>query len=342
MPRDLEQIKNTLFEAKDGGAAWKCLDALKKEAKINPEALKIMALYSDNGPIEYVRQSSLSLIEYLISEGDQTWVQFFRDSLNDPSLRFRAIAGYIKTAGAGAYPDIVRIAFNPEIPLIERAKAIQSLAKYSNQLFDRNLPSDQRVWKETDLRLDEIQDWAEQGYPTGVGYQKPETHPSLLEPSTSFEKSVAKLDHKLAKRRQDEDLANLYNWLVIASPVDIAQITARWKLPEKYLDFLTRFSPLNVFIESGKFADGLQLFGAGELLKGQEGYSFNPVTNELLPDWPSEYLVIGNDGGDPYILNLLESDGNDAPIYTAQHGMGRWDFNKAFPSFEVFLKWLVK
>lgn len=62
------------------------------------------------------------------------------------------------------------------------------------------------------------------------------------------------------------------NWLAVANADDIEEIKSRWKLPSVYLDFLTRFSPVRVTLESKRFWNGgLQLFGAAELIEAQAG-----------------------------------------------------------------------
>ena len=52
--------------------------------------------------------------------------------------------------------------------------------------------------------------------------------------------------------------------------------------------------------------------------------------------------VIASHGGDPFVLDLSSSDGNDAPVLTAEHGMGEWDFGQVADSFAGFLKSLTK
>lgn len=151
---------------------------------------------------------------------------------------------------------------------------------------------------------------------------------------------MSRLDKKLAKKRHD--LADPTAWLAVAAPEDIQRIKARWALPLIYLDFLTRFSPIKVTIENRKFYNHFQLFGAGELIEAQEGYSFNSVEKRPIEDWPSHLMVIASHGGDPFVLNLSKSDGKDAPVETAEHGAGVWDFSQVAASFSAFLETLAK
>ncbi len=82
--------------------------------------------------------------------------------------------------------------------------------------------------------------------------------------------------------------------------------------------------------------------GAGDLLEGQDGYSFDPTTKQPIPDWPEHLLVIGSHGGDPYVLDLTQSDGCDAPVLTAEHDASAWNFEPAADSFLKFLEQLAR
>jgi hypothetical protein len=93
-------------------------------------------------------------------------------------------------------------------------------------------------------------------------------------------------------------------------------------------------------LEGRKFVDGLQLYGVDDLASGQHGYAFNPVTNLPIEDWPTEMIVVGNDGGDPYVLDLSRASGSDAPVCSAEHGRGSWRFREVAPSFVAFIEQL--
>jgi hypothetical protein len=77
--------------------------------------------------------------------------------------------------------------------------------------------------------------------------------------------------------KKQQDPAEPTNWLVISDSQDISRIKARSGLPTIYLDFLTRFSPVRVIIRARTFYNPFWLFGAGELVEAQNGYSFNPI-----------------------------------------------------------------
>ncbi len=171
-------------------------------------------------------------------------------------------------------------------------------------------------------------------------------HAALDDPKTVFEHTVAALDERLSelRKQQDEDEAPA-NWLTPADEKDIQAITKRWKnLPKNYLDFLTRFSPLNVSIpeEDEPFAREIVLLGASELIDGQVGYAVDSRTGRPDKAWPGQYLVIAHVGRDPFALDLSQTKGADAPVAFAPHGQGRWDLLPIASSFQEFLEALTE
>lgn len=116
------------------------------------------------------------------------------------------------------------------------------------------------------------------------------------------------------------------------------KIKEKWNLPKVYLEFLVKHPKKSKQIRDERFANWLELYGASELIKRQEGYSYNPIDKKPIEDWPKNYVVIADDGADPYVLDLSKSDGEDAPILFAYHGEGKWDFHEYSPSFAKFVK----
>jgi len=342
MAKSIGDLQVELFNASDGVVACDAIRAITKQAtKGNAEAKQVLALYMRDGRIGHLRSHACACLVGCVTELDNDFVEMFRNGLSDPELRYWSILGYIKSAGKIAYSELVRMARDSAVLLAERDHAIKCLAVVSRRPFDRNLPSDPGHWKESDLRLSEVDAWAVAGYPDGEGYPPPKRHPALDRPSNNFERVVSRLDKKLAQRRaEDQDLADPTDWLKIAASKDIERIKARWNLPVVYLDFLTRFSPLKVMIDRPEFYNPFWLFGASELIEAQDGYSFNPIEQQPIEEWPAHFVVIASHGGDPYVLDLSLSDGDDAPVETAEHGTGEWDFDRVADSFVEFLQQL--
>ncbi len=340
----IDELKATLFATDDGGIACDAIKGLTKRAKKgNHEAKSVLAEYVGTGRLPWMRTYACFGLATTVAPTDVEFAEVFVRGLSDELTRYWSILGYITIQGRGAYQALMTIAADETIRTEDRAYAIKHLASFSKQQFDRQLPPDSAKWAASDLRLRELAAWAQAGYPDGEGYPTPKRHPALDQPASDFEMIVSRLDKKLAKiRSEHRDPTAPTDWLAVAAPKDIEDIKARWTLPALYLDFLTRFSPVHVLLEIRRLDDELQLFGAGELIEGQAGYAFNPVLQEPIEDWPTSFLVIAACGGDPFVLDLSRFSGEDAPVLTAKHGTGRWDFHDAAGSFVEFLESMVK
>ncbi|OAB41976.1 SMI1/KNR4 family protein [Paenibacillus glacialis] len=110
-------------------------------------------------------------------------------------------------------------------------------------------------------------------------------------------------------------------------------VSDKWRLPDEYLYFLKHYVPESVTWSTDEYIN-LNIYGAKDLPQGQWGYDYNPVTNEAISDWPSNYLVIATDEGDPYCIDLSRGD---TATYTAEHGTGTWDFSIAYDHLAQFL-----
>ncbi|RIX46573.1 SMI1/KNR4 family protein [Paenibacillus nanensis] len=118
-----------------------------------------------------------------------------------------------------------------------------------------------------------------------------------------------------------------------AEEKDVRNVTSTWDLPEEYVYFLKRYVPERVSWSAVEYIS-IYIYGAKDLEAGQSGYSYNHVTDEVITDWPSDYLVIASDEGDPYCIDLSRGD---TVIFTAQHGTGLWDFSIAYHNLSEFL-----
>lgn len=344
MTAEVDKLRLALFAATDGVKACRAINRLAQQANCGDERAKqALALYLAEGRIDHMRVHACCVLASSVKEPDAELAALFLRGLSDAKLRYWSILGYTFAAEKSAYAKLIDLTEDENLPLPERAHAIKCLASASKQCFDRDLPADPGYWKESDLRLSELRDWAAAGFPDGASYDPPMRDPALDHPTTKFERIVSRLDKTLVNKRQArQDSAEPTNWLAVASPDNIRQITARWTLPSTYLDFLTRFSPIRATLESEEFYNHLQIFGAGELIEGQDGYSFDPVKQQPIDDWPVHLVVIASHGGDPFVLDLSQSDGNDAPVETAEHGAGVWDFVRVANSFADFLRQLAK
>ncbi|MGK5060385.1 SMI1/KNR4 family protein [Janthinobacterium sp. LB2P49] len=339
----LAALHRKLFDEADGSKFATLKDRLiKKHGETDRLAvLEILSTYAREGQLLHWRSSLVNSIVGLMQP--QEMKDFFTWAVTMPELAYWGIDGLMKSQGKDAYETVVGLANSATLPLVVKSKAVKSLAVLSRQPFDAGLPAVPDYWKAENLRLDDVLAWQRAGYPDGAGVAPPATHASLDDPRTALEKAAAKLEKKLAaERKKDQDLASPSNWLVIADNADLAAINQRWTLPEQYQRFLARYSPLRVYIDSKRYFQGLNLYGAAGLIKAQHGYSYNPVDQEVIADWPAHYVVIADAGADPYCLDLSAIENGDAPVYTAEHGAGVWRFERHADSFVEFLKEIAK
>lgn len=339
--KKLDKLRQQIVDETDGNKFHQLIQKLlKKYSETDREyVLGILTEYAKNGQILHWQNFLLTDIIKLVNQDEVHYIDFFKWCVTRPELTYWGIDGLLKTNGKKSFSALIEILKNESFKTSIRAKAIKSISIFSKQPFDRELPKDPGHWKVEDLRIVEVEIWQKNGYPSGQGYTEPQIHISLENPKTELEKIASKLNLKLeAKRIKNQDLSNPTNWLAIANETDILNITKKWKLPENYLLFLKNYSPIQVFIDNKNYFQGLHLYGASELIKRQEGYSFNPVTNFKIDEWPTNFVVVADAGADPYCIDIHQINENDAPIYTSIHGSGDWEFELYADSFLTFLK----
>ena len=112
------------------------------------------------------------------------------------------------------------------------------------------------------------------------------------------------------------------------------EIRRRWELPADYWTLLERCCGLRTVWSNDNY-EALELWGLDTFVKGQEGYSYNPVEQQAIEDWDKYLVVIASDAGDPYCLDLRRQD---TAVFWAEHGSGTWDFQPAFDCLEDFLE----
>lgn len=301
------------------------------------KAIPVLIEFARLGSWEHLRSLTTSALADLAVPGDAVLGDFFLEGLSCVERGYWSVKGAVGVLGRGAYPYLVDLALNEEASLEARAHSVKCLARDSGQPFDRELSHDPGYWQLEELRLEEIRAWAASGFPEGTGHPVPSRHPALDAPKTRFEALVARLDQALLGARLEEDPANPSSRLVPAPPDLLAEIRARWELPEAYLDFLTRFSPLRVHLpqrelefEEEDFLPEVTLVGAWDFAYYQEAFAQDPT-------WPEERVVLALQNGDPYSMVL----GDDAVYFSMDDADEDWEFEVFAPSFEGFLRILL-
>jgi hypothetical protein len=83
----------------------------------------------------------------------------------------------------------------------------------------------------------------------------------------------------------------------------------------------------------------LEIYGYRELSTHLPGYSENSITDEPIVSWSPGWLLIGDEGADPVIVDLngVEENAPYFPVWQAWHGTGSWDFEPIADSLPQFL-----
>ncbi|MBM3992588.1 MAG: SMI1/KNR4 family protein [Planctomycetes bacterium] len=335
----VSDLSVALFATADESVASDAIFRLSVKAKKgDAEALAVLARYAENGSLPGRRAYACYYLVHSVGKGSHSITDLFRRGLVDPAIRFFCIPGYLQSVGKEAYVELVGIAEDATVPIEHRAYAIRCLSRFSEQSFDRNLPEPSR-WREADLRLTELRAWADAGYPDGAP-PPIVRHPALDQPTTAFERTVCRLDQKLKKRQKPRNKPRC--WLAPGSAGDLERIAARWKLPDVYRDFLTRFTPVQVLLPARRLPYGVHVFGAHELIECQSGYACSPIDETPLSDWPAHLLVIASHNGDPFVLDLARVANGDAPVLVGERGKDAWKFRRVATSFAEFLEELAR
>ncbi len=79
----------------------------------------------------------------------------------------------------------------------------------------------------------------------------------------------------------------------------------------------------------------IELYASTSLSKVALGYNFNPVTNEQIDGWSDDWLLIGDEGADPIVVELHAA--RTTPVLQAMHGAGDWEFSPIADSLPQFI-----
>src|SRR5258708_9257491 len=73
-----------------------------------------------------------------------------------------------------------------------------------------------------------------------------------------------------------------------------------------------------------------------DLWSYQAGYRWNSLTGKLSADWPEEWLVIADQGADPFIFSR-----KTGVVQHDYHGSGKWQPKPIFPTVEAMITCLL-
>jgi len=111
--------------------------------------------------------------------------------------------------------------------------------------------------------------------------------------------------------------------------------TGAFPIPPAVERFYGEVGPLNVTIEG--YGNPYFLPSLADLWQLQAGYRWNGLDKKRLADWPDDWLVVADEGGDPFIF--VRSSG---VILHAFHGAGKWDAEEIFPDLNTMAACLAQ
>jgi hypothetical protein len=96
-------------------------------------------------------------------------------------------------------------------------------------------------------------------------------------------------------------------------------------LPSAVAEYFAELGPVDVCIHA--YGNPYFLPSLAKLWAHQTGYRTHGVTHERIPDWDDDWLVIADEGGDPFIFSRASG-----AILHAYHGAGVWEPTEMFDS----------
>lgn len=94
-------------------------------------------------------------------------------------------------------------------------------------------------------------------------------------------------------------------------------------LPDAVAEYFTEFGPVDVTIDG--YGNPYFLPSLSQLWEHQLGYRFHGRTRERIPDWDDDWLVVADEGADPFIFSRSRG-----VILHAYHGGGVWEPEQMF------------
>src|SRR5689334_19491519 len=92
------------------------------------------------------------------------------------------------------------------------------------------------------------------------------------------------------------------------------------ELPAELVTYLDTVAPTEE-VDFRTVGNPLYLYGLDRLGAHQDGYNWNSVTNKAIEDWPAGFFMLGDEGGDPVLIDL---DHPESGVQKLWHGQGDW------------------
>ena len=118
------------------------------------------------------------------------------------------------------------------------------------------------------------------------------------------------------------------NEKLVSQTVDLWQ--GDFPLPDVAAEYYRDFGAFDVNIEN--YGNPIFLPSLARLWEHQTGYRFHGLANERLRDWDDDWLVIADQGADPFIFS--RRSGN---ILFDYHGQGAWNPSELFSDLPTMI-----
>jgi hypothetical protein len=118
----------------------------------------------------------------------------------------------------------------------------------------------------------------------------------------------------------------------------LSQLPSDWTgpflLPEPLVDYYARVGPVNITLKG--YGNPYFLPSLARLWGYQEGYRYNGKTGQVFEDWNDDWLVVADEGADPFILSRSTGE-----VSYAVHGVGYWKPDVLFDDLEEMVTCLL-
>ena len=140
-------------------------------------------------------------------------------------------------------------------------------------------------------------------------------------------------DEDLKPHKKGENMTSEHARYLISLHGKVASQPAKaWKgtfsLPDSLARFYDEVGPVDVDIEA--YGNAFHLPRLAKLWAMQAGYRWEGGTKKPIPDWDDDWLVVADQGGDPFILSR-----STGAILFDEHGSGRWQPRPLFPDLNA-------
>lgn len=107
------------------------------------------------------------------------------------------------------------------------------------------------------------------------------------------------------------------NPMAVLQPQPATLWQGEFPLPPGVTEYFIEFGPVDIWIES--YGNPYSFPSLSKLWDWQAGYRYHGITKERIDDWDDDWLVIADQGGDPFIVSR-----SSGAILFAFHGEGSW------------------